>query len=724
MRRWKRVKAVKRVKRVDSRQDGAPVRGPSRFLNRELSWLEFNDRVLEEACDPAVPLAERLKFQGIVCSNLDEFFMVRVAGLKELAEAEPETVEADAMLPAQQLAQISAHVHAMVERLYVNWRKEIEPRLAREAGITLVRPSQLGAGEQALLHRRFSSEVWPVLTPLAVDQGHPFPLLRNRSLNLGILLRDARAKKRTISFAVVQVPAMLGRLWDVPATPGQRAAFILLEDLIAMHAGEVFPGFEVLACTAFRVLRNSDLVIDADDADNLLTSVQRELRRRERGQPVRLEIAQDAPPRTRKLLMKALHLGPEDVYAVNGPLHLTDLVSLYDSPGLARFKDEPFSPQPARELQSADLFEAITRKDRLLYHPYESFDHVVEFIEQAALDPKVLAIKQTLYRTSAASPVVRALIHAAENGKQVTAIIELRARFDEAPNIAWARVLEQAGVHVVYGVVGLKTHCKVALVARREDGKIRRYVHLSTGNYHPATARIYGDISYFTVREAFADDAGSLFNMLTGYSAQPSWQRFSVAPLDLRERVIALIERERGFGARGRIIAKMNSLVDPDVIRALYRASRAGVRIDLLVRGICCLRPGLRGISQNISVASVVDRFLEHARVFYFGAGGANEVYLSSADWMPRNFDRRVEVMFPIEDESLRVRLIGEILQLSLADNVKARRLLLDGRYERVRPKPGEPLVRSQQKFMELARARAQSRPAGAERGAVVAARS
>jgi polyphosphate kinase len=683
---------------------------PGTFFNRELSWLEFNARVLEEACDTTVPLAERLKFQAIVANNLDEFFMVRVAGLKQLVAGGVQDVNADGMLPALQLARISARVHDMVGALYQNWRSEIAPQLAHKGGLVLVGPNDLTQEQRAALEIRFARDIWPVLTPLAVDQGHPFPALRNRSLNLAILLHKERqrvARRQTI-FAVVQVPGVLGRLVEVKPCASGQSSFMLLEDLIAMHVGGLFPGFRVVGCSPFRVTRNFDLSIDEDEADDLLKTIQRELRKRERGQAVRLEIASDSPPEVENFLRGALRLEPADVYRVDGPLRLSDLTPLASHPQLGDFRDEPFAPQLVPQLHEGEIFKALAERDYLLHHPYESFDHVVDFVSEAADDPDVLAIKQTLYRTSADSPVISALIRAAENGKQVTAVVEIKARFDEGRNIAWARVLEESGVHVVYGLVGFKTHCKVALVVRRERGIIRRYVHLSTGNYNPATARAYGDISYLTAREDFADDAGALFNLITGYSAPPSWKRFAVAPLGLKERIIELIEREKGFGSKGRIIAKMNSLVDPDVIRALYRASQAKVRIDLLVRGICCLQPGVPGQSENIRVTSTVDRFLEHARIFYFEAGGKEEVYLSSADWMPRNFVRRIEVMFPIDDETLRGRILNEILATQLADNVRARLLLPDGSYQRVVPGKDAPRVRSQERFMALARKRAQ----------------
>jgi polyphosphate kinase len=678
---------------------------PGTFFNRELSWLEFNGRVVEEGCDATVALAERLKFQGIAANNLDEFFMVRVAGLKQLKAGGISEVNADGLTTVEQLARISTRVHEMVRSLYQNWRDQIEPRLAAEAGLALMRPADLAREQRLALERRFARDVWPVLTPLAVDQGHPFPALRNRSLNLAILLHKERQRvaRRPTVFAVVQVPSVLGRLVEVEPGADGKTAFVLLEDLIAMHVGGLFPGFRVVSCSPFRVTRNFDLAIDEDEADDLLKTIQRELRKRERGQAVRLEIAADSPAEVESFLRTALRLEPDDVYRVNGPLRLNDLSPLASHARLAGLRAEPFTPQLVPPLHEGELFKTLAERDVLLHHPYESFDHVVDFVSQAADDPDVLAIKQTLYRTSADSPIVTALSRAAENGKQVTAVVELKARFDEGRNIAWARVLEESGVHVVYGLVGFKTHCKISLVVRREDSSIRRYVHLSTGNYNPATARIYGDISYMTAREDFADDAGALFNLITGYSAPPAWRRFAVAPLGLKERILELITREAGFGTQGHIIAKMNALVDPDVIRALYRASASGVRIDLLVRGICCLQPGVVGQSENIRVISTVDRFLEHARIFCFEAGGKREVYLSSADWMPRNFVRRVEVMFPIDDEILRRRIVDEILATQLADNVKARRLQPDGTYVRVAPGQNAPAVRSQEHFMMLA---------------------
>ena len=689
------------------------------FLNRELSWLEFNARVLEEAQDPLVPVAERLKFLGIVGSNLDEFFMVRVAGLKQQLSGNVSQTPPDGMSAAAQLTAISLRTHEIVAEQYRVWRNDVAPVL-NARGVNLVPPSNLSPTERKFVNDYFTQGIWPVLTPLAVDPGHPFPVLRNRSMNLAIWLQneaDHLSQSETIA-AVVQVPSVLPRL--VPLSePGQPYRFALLEDVIAMHVGQLFPGFRVVGCGAFRVTRNFDLSIDEDEADDLLKTIQKELRRRERGNAVRLEVTEDAPTELIGFLRTSLKLEPDDVYRVGGPLQLADLMPLRDREELASLRDEPFSPQPAPPLGDADdFFKVIAERDVLLHHPYDPYQDVVEFISEAADDPNVLAIKQTLYRTSADSPIVRALIRAAENGKQVTTVVELKARFDEAPNIAWARVLEEAGVNVVYGLLGLKTHCKVALVVRREGARIARYAHLSTGNYNPSTARLYSDLSYFTARPAIADDVGALFNLLTGYSSPPSWQRFAVAPLGLHERILKLIEAEAALGTRGRIIAKMNSLVDPQVIAALYRASQAGVSIDLIVRGICCLRPGVPGVSDNIRVTSVVDRFLEHARIFYFGADGLRHVYLSSADWMPRNFVRRIEIMFPIEDEALKARIVEQILEVELRDTAKARHLLPDGHYVRASKKleAGAALLRSQVHFMENARERARAEVASAPR--------
>lgn len=688
---------------------------PALYINRELSWLEFNARVLDEARDPDVPLLERLKFLAIFASNLDEFFMVRVAGLKQQVARGVRETRADGMSAAGQLAAIYTNVHEMVNEQYRVLGEEVLPALERE-GVRFVTFAQLTASQKRVLEKRFRQEVFPVLTPLAIDPSHPFPFLRNRSQNLAVHLRrpDSELVAGVGPLAVVQLPAALGRFVEVPPAgknPG-RATYILLGDLITHFIGELFPGLEVEGVYPFRVTRNADLALDEEEAEDLLVAMQKELRRRERGAAVRLEIDTSATPTVHRMLMQALSLGEQDVYEIDGPLNLAEFMQVYGALGdLSDLRDPPFTPQDTPELASEeDTFAAVSKGDVLLHHPYESYDQVVDFIREAAEDPRVLAIKMTLYRTSGDSPVIQALAHAAENGKQVTALVELKARFDEQQNIVWARALEESGVHVVYGFIGLKTHCKVALVVRREAAGLRRYVHLSTGNYNPSTGRLYTDLSFFTCREEFAEDASALFNLLTGYSQPPAWQRLFVAPLGLRTRLLELIEREGDHAEAGRparIVAKMNALSDDEVVRALYRASRRGVKIDLLVRGICCLRPGLPGWSENIRVRSIVDRYLEHSRIFGFENGGKREVYLSSADWMQRNLRRRVEVMFPVEDEQLASRVFDEILALELSDNVHARELQPDGSYVRAQRENGEDVLRAQVEFQKLALDRA-----------------
>ena len=674
------------------------------LINRELSWLEFNARVLEEARDPSVPLLERLKFHCIFSSNLDEFYMVRVAGLRQQELATIVEPSADGMTTQAQLEAIAARTHDLVETQYTDFRKQIVPGL-KAAGIELLRPKHLKPEEQAFVSKYFHDEVFPVLTPLAVDPGHPFPHLANRSLNCAITLKKRKRAQPAGILGIVQVPSVLPRLLQLPG-PGARR-LLLLEDVIAMHVAELFPDSAPTQCHPFRVTRDSDIDVDEDEAVDLLQAIQKELKRRDRGVAVRLEVAHDADLLVVESLCAAVRMSPRDVFRVAGPLNLPDFMQV-TSDERKELHDEPFAPQFEPRLAGNDsTFDIVRAGDVLLHHPYDSFQPVIEFIEDAASDPGVLAIKQTLYRTGSDSPIVKALQKAAENGKQVTALVELRARFDEASNIRWAQKLEETGVHVVYGVLGLKTHCKAALVVRREPTGLRRYVHLSTGNYNPTTARLYTDCSLLSADPALGEDVGALFNFLTANSLPAQWKKLAIAPLKLRDRVIELIEREASFGPRGRLVCKLNALVDSTVIHALYKASTAGVQIDLLVRGICCLRPGVKGVSERIRVIKVVDRFLEHPRVLYFENGGKPEVYLSSADWMPRNFQRRVEVLFPIEAPELRERLMHEVLGVALADNCKASVLGPDGQYQRVQPRPGEALLRSQQRFLEIARVRA-----------------
>ncbi len=687
---------------------------PSLYINRELSWLEFNRRVLEEARDPSVPLLERLKFLAIFSSNLDEFFMVRVGGLQQKVQAGIAVGSgADRMPPSEQLERISAAVRTMLDEGYGCLRNELLPALEKE-GIVFRTEKGLSDPQRRHLDELFRRQIFPVLTPLAIDQGHPFPHLLNKSLNLAVLLRRPQSQERL--FAVTQAPAVLPRFVQIPAEKGHN--LIALETLIRMHLPELFPGMLIEQSAVFRVTRNSEYEIDDDEVEDLLKTIEEEVRKRRRGFAVRLEVEAGAVPDIQSFLMTALDVDPADVYATPDPVDLTALFQVHGLAGYHHLRDAPFVPQIVPEFAAAtNMFTAIRSRDVLLHHPYESFAPVVDFITQAANDERVLAIKQTLYRTSSDSPVVRALQSAADNGKQVTAVIELKARMDEERNILWARELEKAGVHVVFGFIGLKTHCKVALVVRREEDGIRRYVHLGTGNYNPQTARVYTDLGLFTCNPDFCDDASALFNYLTGYSELPQWRKLIVAPSRMQAFMIEKIAQEaanqRG-GKQGRIIAKINGLLEPAIVQALYRASQAGVRIDIVCRGICALRPGIPGVSENVRVISVIDRFLEHSRVYYFHNSGDPEVYIGSADWMDRNLSRRVEVVFPIEQPDLKQRLIAEVLATTLADNVKARELLPSGAYRRVERPANQPPLRSQERFLEIAVQNAQRRLAEA----------
>jgi polyphosphate kinase len=682
-------------------QHGINLDDPSLYINRELSWLEFNRRVLEEAQDPTVPLLERLKFIAIFSSNLDEFFMVRVGGLQQKVQAGILTGSgADRMPPREQLAWITQVVQESTTEQYRCLNEEILPAL-EQAGIRLVGAKDLRAIDLQHLREVFQRQIFPVLTPLAIDPGHPFPHLGNRSLNLAIMLR--RPGHEEPLFAVVQVPAVLPRFIPLES---KRGHFILLETIIRLHLPELLLGMELLHASAFQVIRDREYEIDDDEVEDLLKTIEEELRKRRRGAAVHLYIESNAPPEIQHFLMNVLDLEPQDVTAVPGMLDLTGLMQIYNLPGYSALRDPQFVPRPVPDfLQAPSIWAAIRARDILLHHPYDSFHHVVDFIETAAADERVLAIKQTLYRTGTDSPIVRALQQAADNGKQVTVLVELKARMDEERNILWAKELEKAGVHVVFGFVNLKTHCKVALVVRREEDRIRRYVHLATGNYNPQTARIYSDLGFFTCNEDVGEDVSALFNYLTGYSEVPQWRKLVVAPAGMQTFMLQKIEQEithQQAGRNGRIIAKINGLLEPAVVKALYQAGQAGVTIDLICRGICALRPGVPGSSDNIRVISIVDRFLEHSRIFYFHNGGEPQVYIGSADWMDRNLSRRVEVVFPIEQADLKRRLIDEILAVSLADNVKARRLYADGHWERVEPN-AHPRLRSQERFLALA---------------------
>src|SRR5438445_809615 len=683
---------------------------PSNFINRELSWLEFNRRVLEEAQDATQPLIERVKFLTIFSSNLDEFFEIRVAGIKQQIESETSDVGPDGLSPTELFDRIQKTVRQLVAAQYALWKNELLPELAKN-GIYVREIAELPAKRAAWAHRYFQQEVFPMLTPLAVDASHPFPHLLNRSHNL--LVRAKTRRRGEPLHAIVQVPRAVSRLILLPRGKGadEPWEYIYLASLIKQHIGELFPGLILDGAHAFRVTRNSDLYIDDEEAENLLRTIEQELRRSSRGNAVRLEVEADCPKDFLELLLRLFNLSEADAYKLDGPLTMTHLMPLVTNDAFGKLKDRPF--QPARDPSlppHADFFEVLRRQDVLLHHPYDSFDQVVEFIEKAATDPQVLAIKITLYRTSGDSPIVEALIDAAKAGKQVTAIVELRARFDEAMNIQWALRLEEAGAHVIYGVVGLKTHCKALLIVRRDADQLRRYVHLGTGNYPSRTARIYTDFSLLTSNPQLSEEVATVFNTLTGLAGYPGLKKLMVAPFDMHSRLIGLIERERDqarAGKPGRIVAKLNALVDQEIIEKLYEASCADVTIDLIVRGICCLRPKMSGLSENIRVISIVGRFLEHSRIFYFENDGQPRVFLSSADWMPRNFFRRIELAFPVENPALRDQIINEVLPSFLHDRVKARELQPDGTYRRLKPEGPEQGAQAQWHFREVSRERA-----------------
>ncbi|RMH69718.1 MAG: polyphosphate kinase 1 [Gemmatimonadetes bacterium] len=673
---------------------------PSLYFNRELSWIQFNERVLREALDPDNwPLLERLKFLSIFSTNLDEFFMIRVAGLKQQIGAEIHKKSPDGLTPEEQLKLISEQVHRQVDAQITCFMEDILPKL-ETAGIYFHHYRDLNPAHRKFLDKLFKKDIFPVLTPLGFDPGRPFPHLLNISIYIAFFVRDANQHEEEPKFAIVQMPSTLPRLIPLPYKRGTH--FALLEDVISANAHRLFLGYDVLECYPFQVTRDADLEIAEDEADDLLETVEREVNKRRWGKAVRLAIDHCMPDKIRGILADSLNLHPQDVYEVKGPLNLSDFMQLYklDRPDL---KDKPFTPRSVPDVQGYNtIFDAIQEKDILLHHPYESFNSVIDFVRTAAEDPNVLAIKMTLYRTGVDSPILRALSTAVENGKQVAVLVELKARFDEENNIVWARLLAKSGVHVVYGLLGLKTHCKVALVVRREGNLIRRYVHLATGNYNPTTAKIYTDLGLMTCHPDFGEDVSHLFNYLTGYSRRQKWRKLLVSPLNLRQELIRLVRDEiiiHEKSGNGWIILKMNSLLDAEMIRYLYQASQAGVRVDLLIRGICSLRPGVPGISDNIRVKSIVGRFLEHSRIFYFRNGGDERVYLGSADWMPRNLDRRVETVFPVEDPRLKRRITDEILITTLKDNVKSYELKSDGTYEKI-PHSPENAVNCQEIFL------------------------
>ncbi len=653
----------------------------TQFYNRELSWLGFNYRVLSEARDKNIPLMERLKFLSITASNLDEFFMIRVASLKDMVHAKYTKKDIAGLTPKEQLEIISTGTHELVEKQYNTYNRSFLPAL-KHNGLTIVTQYEALNAEQAeYVDRYFMREVYPVLTPMAVDSSRPFPLIRNKSLNIAALLMDKK-RKDTIDFATVQVPSVLPRIVTIPSEKEGETCIILLEQIIEKNIQKLFLNYKVLDATPYRVMRNADLTIDEDEAADLLIEIERQLKKRQWGEAIRLEVEQGIDKRLLKILKKELQIQQEDIFTIRGPLDLTFLMKVYGMDGFDHLKEEPYIPQPPKGLDmDGDLFEQIRQKDILLHHPYETFDPVVNFVRLAAKDPDVLAIKQTLYRVSSNSPIIASLAQAAENGKQVTVLVELKARFDEENNIVWARKLEKAGCHVIYGLVGLKTHSKITLVVRREEEGIRRYVHLGTGNYNDSTAKLYTDMGMFTCKRAYGEDATAVFNMLSGYSEPLSWNKLALAPTWLRTRFVELINRERDYAAMGkpaRIVAKMNSLCDAGIINALYEASAAGVQIELIIRGICCLKQGVPGMSETIQVRSIVGTFLEHSRIFYFENDGSPEIYMGSADWMPRNLDKRVEILFPVEDPDLKKDIV-HILHTQLADNTKAHLLQPDG---------------------------------------------
>ncbi|MFT3784525.1 MAG: polyphosphate kinase 1 [Nibricoccus sp.] len=674
------------------------------YFNRELSWLAFDRRVLEQAQNEKHPLLERVKFLAIVSSNLDEFFEIRVAGLIQQVDSDVSEQSIDGLGAREQLRRIHSVVASLVEDQYRCWHEQLVPALARE-NIFIKTAKELTEAELAWLQTYFTEQVYPVLTPLALDQSHPFPQLGNKTLNVVVSLDNPETPEAEKAVALLPVPRILPRIVAIDPASGGPQRFIFLTEVIKLCAGQLFPGYDILGAHAFRVTRNSDLYIDEEEAENLLKTIEEELRNLRRGAAVRLEIEDGVEDSIFSTLCEHLDLSHEYVFRLNGPINLLRLMALTEvqRPDL---KYPPFTPVNCSLLQDPDqIFATLRAQDVLLHHPYDAFTPVVDFVEQAAHDPNVFAIKQTLYRTSGDSPIVRALIEASRNGKQVTALVELKARFDEANNIQWARQLEDAGVHVVYGLVGHKTHCKCSLVVRHEGKSMRRYVHLGTGNYNPRTARLYTDLSYFTASEEITGDVANLFNSLTGLSRQPEFQELLVAPFNLHRRIQELIQREADNAREdrpARIMAKMNSLVDRQTIDNLYAASQAGVQIDLIVRGICCLVPGVRGLSENIRVRSIVGRFLEHARAFYFenDGGGSPRIFLGSADWMPRNFFRRIEVVFPVHDPALRRWVAQELFAIELQDNDDARLLHANGAYLPIQRPPSTPSFSAQHYFI------------------------
>lgn len=689
-------------------ENSVNYREPGNYVNRELSWLEFNYRVLSEARDKTLPLFERLKFLSITASNLDEFFMVRVASLKDMVHAKYDKEDIAGLKPQEQLEKISVKTHELVAQQYSAYNRSLVPALKQQGLCVIENHEDLNKEQKKYADKYFEENVYPVLTPMAFDSSRPFPLVRNKTLNIAALLKKKKGDEEP-EFAMVQVPSVLPRFVELPVSAGKDGRelrnIILLEQIIERNMQTLFLNYDILAAAPFRIMRNADLTIE-EEAEDLLQEIQKQLKKRQWGEVIRLEVEEKIDKHLLKILRKELSVSAEDIFAINGPLDLTFLMKVYGSlTGFDNLKAERYTPQPVPALMNEDdIFTNIRKGDILLHHPYQTFDPVVEFVRAASKDPEVLAIKQTLYRVSGNSPIIAALAAAADNGKQVSVLVELKARFDEENNILWAKKLEQAGCHVIYGLLGLKTHSKITLVVRREEDGIRRYVHLGTGNYNDSTAKLYTDCGLMTCNPLIGEDATAVFNMLSGYSEPLSWNRLAVAPIWLRNHFVRLIRREAANAREGRkakIIAKMNSLCDKEIIAELYEASCAGVKIDLIIRGICCLKAGIPGLSENIAVRSIVGNFLEHSRIFYFENDGMAQLYMGSADWMPRNLDKRVEIVFPVEDEVLKEEVF-HILEVELEDNVKAHILQPDGSYEKP-DKRGKILVNSQEQFCQEA---------------------
>ena len=702
-----------------------------KYMNRELSWIGFNYRILSEARDKANPLFERLKFLSITSSNLDEFFMVRVASLKDMINADCDKKDIAGMTPKEQIEAILNETHDFVNLQYSTYNRSLVPALKGENLIIIDKHEHLNEEQKKYVDRYFDEDIYPVLTPMAVDSSRPFPLIRNKSLNIAALLEEKESlaekvearkqekngkkkeekQEKELEFATVQVPSVLPRIIRIPSEEEGQTTIILLEEIIERHIQKLFMNYKVVCAHPYRVMRNADLSIDEDDAEDLLKEIEKQLKKRQWGEAIRLEIEDKMDDRLLNILKEELNIRQKDIFQINGPLDLTFLMRLYGIEGFDHLKTPKYIPQPNPAINlDENIFDQISKGDILLHHPYQTFDPVVDFVRQAATDKKVLAIKQTLYRVSGNSPIIASLAQAAENGKQVSVLVELKARFDEENNIIWAKKLEKAGCHVIYGIKGLKTHSKITMVVRSEEEGIKRYVHLGTGNYNDSTAKLYTDMGLFTSSQAIGEDATAVFNMLSGYSEPAGWNKLALAPLWLRDKFEYLIRREINFAKEGKeafIVAKMNSLCDRETIDLLYKASEAGVKINLIVRGICCLRAGVPGLSENISVRSIVGTFLEHSRIFYFHNGGYEEVYMGSADWMPRNLDKRVEILFPVEAPELKEEVI-HILNIQLVDTLKAHIMKPDGNYDKVDKRGKTPLA-SQEYFCQEAMERARA---------------